>query len=181
VLVVLVDAVAPIELEPGHQAAAGPEMAGATGHQRGLRALAGEQRHVAGHDHDVEAAAEVECRVGQVAVHPGQLGPEPAGRADHRRVGVDADDLEPSTRQLDGHPARPAPGVEHADRLQRGDEGRLAVHVGARRGQLVEPLLVLIAVPVHRRSLAPTGPGTPAREAPRSLGAAVRCRCSLQG
>ncbi len=71
----------------------------------------------------------------------------PARLGEHRRVQVDADDLETTTGELGGHPSRAAAGVEHAAGSERSDEVGFAVHGVAAAGQLVEASLVGGSVP----------------------------------
>jgi soluble P-type ATPase len=72
-----------------------------------------EQRdHVAGRQHQVEDASEVQAR--QVLAMPLQRRSPLAGDGEHRRADVHADALVATRRQLDRHPTGPAPGVEDA-------------------------------------------------------------------
>ena len=141
--VVGVDPERPAELEPGDQVSAGRDVAGHVGDDGRLGPRLDEDHHVARHDDDVErrptstvarsASIHSSCRCLQ------------AGVLDHRRVEVDADDVDAARRQLDRHPTRAAAGVEHGRRLEPADEVGLAVDRLARRGEGAPSRVVVVA------------------------------------
>src|SRR5262249_54098309 len=80
---------------------------------------------------------------------------------EHRGVHIHAGDVDAAARQLDGHPSAAAPGIEHPRRREGVDEVGLAVHVHPGRGQVVEALLVVLAVPHTDILAAPWQPRKP--------------------
>ena len=115
--------------------------------QRRLSPRRGEQRNVAGHQHDVEHATQVE--VAQIGDDPRQLGTQPARGRDHRRVDIGSHHVDASTGELTGRPPGAATGVEHRSGSPRHHEVDLAVNGDARCREVVEPSLVVVAVPAH--------------------------------
>ena len=99
--------------------------------ERGFGAGRREERHVARHHHDLEGSAEVERR--QVVADPFDVGGESLRRREHRRIGVDSDDLDAPMGELDRDATRAASRVEHGRRSEPHDERDLAVHVLAGR------------------------------------------------
>ena len=65
----------------------------------------------------------------------------------------------PRTGELPRHPTGPAPGVEDGRGLPSHDESGLAVDVGTRGGQPVEPFLIRPAVPSHHGINGPPATG----------------------
>jgi hypothetical protein len=144
-LVVSGQVVATTQLEAANYCAARAYMASASRHQRGLRSGASEEWHVARHDDYVEHAPELE--VGKIRHEPRELGCPLPGSGDHRRLGVDADDLDASSGQFDRDSSSAAPGVEHRTRAQRRHEVRLAMDVETVCGEGVEASLEVVPVP----------------------------------
>ena len=91
---------------------------------------------------------------GEIGLDPVDARGEPAGGGEHLRVAIGPRHPEPAAGELDPDPAGAAAGVEHGHAWprpeQRLDERRLAVDVLARRGECVEPHLVVVARRVAR-------------------------------
>ena len=85
-------------------------------------------------------------------------------------VDVDADDVDPASGELAGHPPRAATGIEDGAGAERGHEVGLAVDVDTGGSQPVEALLVLLAGP----PLAGPGTARPARRRRRSCASGGR-------
>ena len=116
--------------------------------ERALGARRREQGHVSRHHDDVEGAVESERgEIGQFEAHLRRAG---TGRRKHRRIHVDTDDFDAAARELDRDPTRAATRIENGVGLERIDEVRLAVHVDSRLREVVEPPLVVVAVPASR-------------------------------
>ena len=109
--VVLVELVAPPQLEADDERTTGRDVARASRDQRGLGPRWREQRDVPGHDHDVEDLTQIEG--GQVGADPRDRRAPAAGGREHRRIAVHPDDGNPAPGELDGHPPGAASGIEH--------------------------------------------------------------------
>ena len=165
-LVVVARRVAAVELEPGDQDAAPGNVACAAGYQRPC-VPSGVNR---GTLPAITTTSNVRPRSSSVrsdSTHStaGAL----AGDGEHRPLHVGAHDGDATPRELDADPPGAAPGVEHGPWLEAHDEHGLAVDVGATAREVVEPALVVVALPgalpnLHPRMM-PLEPaaGTPGR------------------
>ena len=61
---------------------------------------------------------------------------------EHRRVDIDADDVDAMASELDGDPAGAAPCVQDARRVEAPDQRGFAMDVDALRGESIEAGLV---------------------------------------
>ena len=122
-------------------------MARASCDQIGLRAGRCEQRDVAGHQDDVEGAAEIEGA--EVGDSPVEIGRESSRGAHHRCVGVDTDHRHAAASKLTSSSSGAASGVEHGRGREPHDEVGFTMDVNTFGSQRVESLLILVAVPRH--------------------------------
>ena len=174
VRVVVGERVAAPELEAGDERAAGADVAGAAGDERRVRARRREQRHVAGHHHRVERAAEVERR--EIVLDP----LDRRARRGARSASIDASTSTPTTVDRRGARARSRPDrcrsrrrapMPGAGRARATNATSPCTSTPARR-ERVESGLVLVAVPGHPEIIAE--PLRPRRESTCPISCCIR-------
>jgi hypothetical protein len=110
-----------------------------------------EVHHVAGHQHDVELAAELDQA--DVALDPRHRRATSPGCLQHLGVEVDPDNIDTPPEQFPTDPTRPAAGVQDAARRKAHDEIGLAVHVLS--GSSAELIGALVPIPPAESGLHP--------------------------
>ena len=130
-------------METGDQVTAGRDVPGHVGDDRCLGTRLDEDHHVARHHDDVELPPDVDRR--EIRLDPLEVRCLEAGVADHRRVEIDADDVDAARRQFDRDPARTAAGIEHGAGVEPAHQVSFAMDRLALGGEGAPPRVVVVA------------------------------------